>query len=172
MTIQTIDTATDIGLKTGADKYNANFTDSANMASRLAQTSPTDATVGRGLTTDALGDNGGPIFTESNLNPNVFGGSTGGRKEGIANTASTCLFEFQVGFPAKASGITVTSTFSVVKSDGSAVTGGSSITPVLSLGTSNIGLAYIAVTGLSGLTVGENVFLVCDGAGSKITVNQ
>lgn len=55
MTIQTIDTATDIGLKTGADKYNANFTDPANMASRLAQTSPTDSTAGRGLIVGAFG---------------------------------------------------------------------------------------------------------------------
>lgn len=73
MTIQTIDTATDIGLKTGADKYNANFTDSANMASRLAQTSPSDTTAGRGLTTDALGDNGGPIFTVANYQPTEGG---------------------------------------------------------------------------------------------------
>lgn len=76
MAIQTIDTATDIGLKTGADKYNANFTDPLNMASRLAQTSPTDTTPERGLIVGAFGvGEDGVARTATDLNSEDVGGS-------------------------------------------------------------------------------------------------
>jgi len=56
MAIQLIDTATpQVGLKGGAEKINANFTDSENAASRLVQSSPTDATDGRLMAVGAFG---------------------------------------------------------------------------------------------------------------------
>lgn len=56
---------------------------SGTMATVDAQTSPSDATAGRGVTTGALGDNGGPIITTTNLNieawtPVVADASSGG----------------------------------------------------------------------------------------------
>lgn len=85
-------------LRTAYEKINGNFTDATNMASKLAQTSPTDATAGRGLLTDALGDNGGPIFTEANLNPNVFGGVTNrmALSNGGATNATQVIFSPRV----------------------------------------------------------------------------
>jgi len=56
MAIQLIDTATpQVGLKGGAAKINANFTDSENAASRLVQSSPTDTTDGALMAVGAFG---------------------------------------------------------------------------------------------------------------------
>lgn len=74
MAIQTIDTGVDVGLKVGADKYNANFTDSTNMASKLAQTSPADATADRGLTTETTHLTAGVLYTGANYQPDVSQG--------------------------------------------------------------------------------------------------
>ena len=59
MAIQLIDTATpQVGLKGGAEKLNANFTATENAASRLVQSSPTDATAGRVMAVGAFGVGG------------------------------------------------------------------------------------------------------------------
>jgi len=56
MAIQLIDIATpQVGLKGGAEKLNANFTDTENAASRLVQSSPTDATAGKLMAVGAFG---------------------------------------------------------------------------------------------------------------------
>ena len=56
MAIQLIDTATpQVGLKGGAEKINANFTDSENAASRLVQSSPTETTDGALMAVGAFG---------------------------------------------------------------------------------------------------------------------
>lgn len=53
-------------LRASFEIINANFTDSANMASRLAQTSPADATAGRGLLTDSI-DPAGNVWGANNV---------------------------------------------------------------------------------------------------------
>lgn len=58
MTIQTIDTATDVGLKTGADKYNANFTNPAHAASKLVGTGAGDVPLNSDLGTAATKNTG------------------------------------------------------------------------------------------------------------------
>ena len=90
MAIQTIDTATLVGLKAGADIYNANFTDTANAASKLVQTSPTDTTADALMAVGAfgLGSSVLPLIADINSfdNPTQFGrtdGSTTGTFTGL-----------------------------------------------------------------------------------------
>lgn len=60
--------------RTGITKLNANFTDTTNAASRLVQTSPSDATAGRVLTTDSTHTAAGVLYTGANFEPSVLGG--------------------------------------------------------------------------------------------------
>jgi len=78
MAIQLIDTATpQVGLKGGAAKINANFTDSENAASRLVQSSPTDTTDGALMAVGAfgLGASNAPIPTETNADNYLTAGT-------------------------------------------------------------------------------------------------
>jgi len=152
--------------RTAFSIHNNNFTDTDNMAALLAQTSATDTTAGRGLITGALGANGGPIFDDTNLNPTKFG--FGGRKLGHANTGNQAVFEFSVPTPATATGATILGTFTVLNAGGGVVTGGAGITPVF-VPTGMRGVMFLSVSGgLSGITVGDTLFLLCDSAGSTI----
>lgn len=141
------------------------------MALVDAQTSPTDATAGRGLLTDALGENGGPIFTESNLNPNVFGGLITGDfiGNGSAKSATAAIFTLPIASHTAPSSLTLVGTFNVVDSAGATVTGGTGITPVLSTASGNR-LVVLDVTGLA-ITNKEPLYLRQNSNTSKITVN-
>lgn len=72
MAITEIDTATPTtGLKAGADIINGNFSDVTNAAAALVQTSATDTTAGRVLTTDRAGAAASPIWNVNNYQPEV-----------------------------------------------------------------------------------------------------
>ncbi len=109
-------------------------------------------------------------YTGANLNPNEFGGVAGGRQLGVAANASVAIFEFLTPLPSIVASITVGSTFSITKVDGSAVTGGSGVTPLLA-GSSMLGVTEVYVAGLSGITTEQPLFIVCDSNASLITVN-
>ena len=70
MAITDIDTVTPtVGLKAAADIINGNMNDVTNAAAALVQTSATDATAGRVLTTDRAGAVDSPIFNDNNYQP-------------------------------------------------------------------------------------------------------
>ena len=158
-------------LRTGADKYNDNFTDATNAASKLVQTSSTDTTAGRAVMTDALGDNGGPIFTEANLNTNVFEGNEASDVIGLgyAQTSSVLRVSLPISGVTSPTSITVVDGFDIQTVTLSTIeTNITSIT--LSSGSSNK-VAWLSITGLTGLTVGGPYYLRANVATSKITVN-
>ena len=153
------------GLRTGMGKVNNNFSNSSHAASYLVGTA-----TGQVPTADDLGVVGETNYSSGTLNTNTFGGSSGGRKEGIVNSSSSALFEIQTPFFSEASSVTINNTFTVITPGGSVITGGASITPAMSL-ISSTGITYVFADGLSGVSIGDPVYLECDSNSSLITVN-
>lgn len=191
MTIQLIDVVTpDIGLKTVGDKLNNNFSNVAHAASYevgtgagqiprnsdlgTASTKDTGTATGQIPTADQLSMVGETVnYTGANLNPNVFGGLAAGDflMSGVATSTTNALVYGSISLvDAEPSSITTISTFTVANASGS-TTYGTGLVPVLSSASSNKFL-YLSISGLSGLTEGQAVFLRQETASSKITVNS
>jgi hypothetical protein len=111
------------------------------------------------------------VFTEANLNPNVFGGTGGSTVIGLghAQTSSVLRVSLPISGATNPSSITIVDGFDIQTVTLSTVeTNITSIT--LSSGSSNK-IAWLSITGLTGLTAGEPYYLRTNAATSKITVN-
>ena len=170
MTITLIDTATPtVGLKAGADIINTNMTDTANAASQLMQTSPTDATPGRVLNNETTSIGGNVNYTEANLNPNLFKGASVNDYicTGEATGATTASFFLPLQSTLPPNNIILTGTFEALDA-GVTIAYGS---PTLNLaGNSSNKLAVITATGLAGMTTGANVYLRVTASNSSIEI--
>jgi len=111
-------------------------------------------------------------YTSNNLNTNVFGGTLVSDyvASGEANNATSASFLLPISMESKPSSITTIGTFDIVNVSNSIVFG-AGLTPTLSPVSGNK-LAYIIVSGASGLTVGQTYYLRQNSSLSKITVNQ
>lgn len=158
--------------RTGISKVNANFTDTTNMAALLAQTSPTDPTAGRGLTTDSTHTTAGVLYTGGNLNPNVFGGLAASDfiGHGYAVSTTAAFFFLPISGLSKPLSSTIVGTFKVANATTTVTTGITSLDMSLS-GNSSNKLAAILVTNLTGLVADQNTVLSSDSVSGKITVN-
>ena len=173
MTIQTINIGAAPNDDTGDDprtagqKLNSNFTTSTHAASRDVGTAS-----GNIPDADHLNMVGNINYTSGNLNPNVFGGVAAGNyiAVGEALSSSVAAFYLPISMTDDSSSITVTSTFTAENAGGGTVYG-SGLVPVHNAAGSNK-LAYITVSGLSGLTVKDPVYLSQETNTSQITVNQ
>lgn len=112
------------------------------------------------------------MFDSSNTNFNDFSGSQFDNiAVGVALSASVAIFYLPMNSTIQASSVTVTSTFSIAKPDGSIVAS--------NLGASDIALnirsskkvSMLTIGGLTGLTVGAPLELRCATNTSKIQVN-
>lgn len=233
--------------RTGISKVNSNFTDTTNMASKLAQTSNVDTTVGRGLLvgsfglgstagitytdTEAVGGfnhfvrfesgasnlpiagtfegysvgisgfqcitielvsgNSGDaarsfkkssrngtwttwveVFTEANLNPNVFGGTDINDVVGIgvADAVTTILASLPIMLVGQAVSITVTGTFTLRNATFAAVTTGLGVSDMVLAGNSGNRVALVAISNATGLIVGDTYYITQDTASASILV--
>lgn len=120
---------------------------------------------------DDLNMVGNTNYTSGNLNPNVFGGVAAGNyvAVGEALSSSVAAFYLPISMTDDSSSITVVSTFTAENAGGGTVYG-SGLVPVHNTAGSNK-LAYITVSGLSGLTVKDPVYLRQETNTSQITVN-
>lgn len=174
MTIQTINIGTNPNDNTGDDprttgqKLNANFTTSIHAASR-------DVGTGSGNIPDADDLNmvgATENYTSNNLNTNVFGG-VGAAKAmpvGYAQTATALNMLLPINMIAVPASITVTGTFTIQNFQFSTIASGVSAL-TLSTTSSNNKIAFISITGLSGLSPNSAYYIRTDSATSKIEVN-
>lgn len=111
------------------------------------------------------------LYHSGNLNPNVFGGVALGDyvSVGEALSATVAAFFLPVSLLNAPSSITVLNTFTAENAGGGTVYG-SGLTPVINAASGNK-IAYITVSGLSGLVVKDPVYLRQENASSTITVN-
>lgn len=149
---------------------------SGSSSLKDAQTSPTDSTAGRVVTTDALGDNGGPIWTDANLNPRKFGGKSGrtamvsGRR---ASTTNICVFNpvtMLIAGQVPAS-ISVVGTFSLINETTGATEATGIQTGITLSAVSGGQQTRILVSPAITLSATDSYRLSCDSDGSIITVN-
>jgi len=108
------------------------------------------------------------LYHSGNLNPNVFGGVAGATLEGKAVSATVALFQFQTASPSVPASVVVSGVFNILNSALSTIT--TSVSVTLSSRSSK-GVAVYSVSGLSGLTAGDTVYLSCDSASSLLEVN-
>lgn len=150
--------------RTAGAIINANFTDSANAASKLVGTATGEIPTSDNLDMVGAAEN----YTSNNLNPNVFGGIASNRilALGYAHNTGTAYFLLPTLSPSGAASITVSNTFSVYGANSVLIASGN--VPVLVSGT--LGASLIQVAGIS-LAQGEPLTLRTDSASSKITVN-
>ena len=138
------------------------------------QESSTDATAGRVVTTDALGDNGGPIYTTDNLNINEFG-NVGGTNDlvatGFAVDATTAWLVLEVQSFVSPTSITLTSTLDI--RDAAFIQRGFSLggANVVMNTRSSSSVCIVEVTGCTGLVSGQSIMAVKDTGTTLIKVN-
>jgi hypothetical protein len=115
----------------------------------------------------------GKIFTDKNLNPNVFGAQDRSASivaEGFRGNSSIVTFVLSVSLINSASSILVSGSFDVTDTQGVTVTGGSNVSLNINGGSSNK-LCIINATGLSGIVSGTEYILKQASSGANITVS-
>ncbi|MEM7419905.1 MAG: hypothetical protein AAF364_09265 [Pseudomonadota bacterium] len=110
-------------------------------------------------------------YHSGNTNFNEFGGVGSDDRIGMGVVASstTARFYLPINSENAPTSVSIVGSFKVIKEGVSTVATG--VSPVLNATSSNK-VAVLDVTGLSGLTVGENVQLATDTSTSKISVNS
>lgn len=105
------------------------------------------------------------------LNTFVAGAAGAIVSEGKATSTSTATFPLNAVGPTRPNTITLVNTFYVTDAAGATVSGSTGNTPTLDTARSSRCLAFVNVTGMSGLTIGQPVYLNGTADASAITVN-
>lgn len=154
--------------RTAGEIINANFTDTANAASKLVGTATGQIPTADDLSMVAASAN----YTSNNLNPNVFGGIASGDviALGEANSATGGSFILPISGVGGPVSISITGTFDVIDITGT-VTYAAGITDLVLSSVSGNKIAYIFTSSALGMTPGQNIYLRQAAALSRITVN-
>ena len=139
-----------------------------------AQTSPTDTTAGRVLTTDAEDIAAGTLYHTGNLNQFEFDNGGGSSGEGVlalgyALNANNCRFMLPISLFDAPSSITEEGTFEIRNSANATLVSG--VTGFALNSASSNKVALLGQTSSGAFTSGEILFLRTETNSSKITVN-